>query len=53
MYYENQLISGKLLEWAAMHQNQILHIQPGNQQQNTYVEQFNRTVRYAWLTQHY
>jgi transposase InsO family protein len=28
------------------------HIQPGNPQQNAYVERFNRTVRYEWLSQH-
>lgn len=25
------------------------HIQPGNPQQNAYVERYNRTVRYDWL----
>ena len=25
------------------------HIQPGNPQQNAYIERFNRTVRYDWL----
>ena len=46
-------ISGKLMEWAAKHQIQIQHIQPGKPQQNAYVERFNRTVRYEWLSQHY
>ncbi len=27
-------------------------IQPGNPQQNAYIERFNRTVRYDWLTQY-
>jgi putative transposase len=27
-------------------------IQPGNPQQNAYVERFNRTVRHEWLDQH-
>ena len=27
----------------------ICYIQPGNPQQNAYVERFNRTVRYDWL----
>ena len=28
-----------------------LYPQPGNPQQNAYVERFNRTVRYDWLNQ--
>jgi hypothetical protein len=28
------------------------HIQPGNPQQNAYIERYNRTVRYDWLS-HY
>jgi len=30
----------------------IQYIQPGNPQQNAYVERFNRTVRHEWLDQH-
>jgi putative transposase len=41
------------MEWAAKHQIHIQHIQPGKPQQNAYVERFNRTVRYEWLSQHY
>ena len=41
------------MEWAAKHQIYIQHIQPGKPQQNAYVERFNRTVRYEWLSQHY
>jgi len=29
----------------------IAFIQPGNPQQNAYVERYNRTVRYDWLSQ--
>lgn len=29
------------------------YIQPGKPQQNAYVERFNRTVRYEWLSQYY
>ena len=48
-----ELVSGRLMEWAAKHQIHIQHIQPGKPQQNAYVERFNRTVRYEWLSQHY
>ena len=29
------------------------YIQPGKPQQNAYVERFNRTVRYKWLSQYH
>ena len=38
-------------EWADKHGIKIAYIQPGNPQQNAYVERFNRTVRYDWLNQ--
>ena len=41
------------MEWAAKHQIHIQHVQPDKPQQNAYVERFNRTVRYEWLSQHY
>lgn len=33
------------------HQIQLQYIQPGNPQQNAYIERFNRTVRHEWLNQ--
>ena len=30
----------------------LQYTQPGKPQQNAYVERFNRTVRYDWLTQY-
>lgn len=47
-----EYISGALQAWAQQHQIQIDYIQPGNPQQNAYVERFNRTVRYDWLSQY-
>ncbi len=42
----------KLLEnWADKNHIQLVFIQPGNPQQNAYIEQYNRTVRYDWLNQ--
>ena len=29
-----------------------MYIQPGKPQQNSYVERYNRTVRYDWLNQY-
>ena len=33
--------------------NSLEYIQPGKPQQNAYVERFNRTVRYEWLSQYH
>ena len=42
----------KLLEnWADKNHIQLVFIQPGNPQQNAYIERYNRTVRYDWLNQ--
>lgn len=47
-----EYISGALLTWATQQHIRIEHIQPGKPQQNAYVERFNRTVRYDWLSQY-
>lgn len=44
--------SNTLISWACKHDIQINFIQPGNPQQNAYIERYNRTVRYDWLGQH-
>jgi putative transposase len=41
------------MEWAKGRGIHIEFIQPGNTQQNDYVERYNRTVRYEWLGQHH
>ena len=46
-----EYISHKLKKWAHEKGIALLYIQPGNPQQNAYVERFNRTVRYDWLSQ--
>ena len=46
-----EYISGNLLEWATNNDIKIEFIQPGKPQQNAYVERYNRTVRYEWLSQ--
>lgn len=47
-----EYISDALKRWANKHNITIEHIQPGNPQQNAYVERYNRTVRYDWLSHH-
>ena len=48
-----EYISSALQTWAESKHIKIEYIQPGNPQQNAYVERFNRTVRYEWLSQYY
>jgi putative transposase len=48
-----EYISVAIQNWAAEWGIRLEHIQPGNPQQNAYVERFNRTVRCKWLSQYY
>ena len=47
-----EYISNATAEWAEKRSIRIEHIQPGQPQQNAYVERYNRTVRYEWLGQY-
>ena len=47
-----EYISGLLQQWASKHNVRLDYIQPGNPQQNAYVERFTRTVRYECLSQY-
>ena len=47
-----EYISAALQNWANKRGIRIEYIQPGNPQQNAYVERFNRTLRYKWLAQY-
>jgi len=47
-----EYISEKITNWAARNNIRLEHIQPGKPQQNAYIERYNRTVRYDWLTQY-
>lgn len=44
-----EYISSKLVVWAEKLGIRLEYIQPGNPQQNAYVERYHRTVRYDWL----
>jgi len=48
-----EYVSGKLIAWAEQNNIRMEYIQPGKPQQSAYVERFNRTVRYEWLSQYY
>jgi putative transposase len=48
-----EYLSAAITQWAARHGIALNYIQPGKPQQNAYVERFNRTVRYEWLSQYY
>lgn len=47
-----EYISNKLAVWAEDQSIKLVFIQPGNPQQNAYVERYNRTVRHDWLAQY-
>ncbi len=46
-----EYISQKVVDRAKAQDIKRQYIQPGNPQQNAYVERFNRTVRHEWLNQ--
>lgn len=43
---------GLFAEWARQHDIRIDYIQPGRPQQNAYIERYNRTVRYGWVSKY-
>lgn len=47
-----EYISATLQAWARRRKIHVEYIQPGKPQQNAYIERYNRTVRYDWLS-HY
>ena len=47
-----EYISDLLKKWTEKHDIQLEFIQPGQPQQNAYIERYNRTVRYDWLAQY-
>lgn len=47
-----EFISHEFVAWAKSKNIRIEYIQPGNPQQNAYIERHNRTIRYSWLSKH-
>lgn len=47
-----EYVSILLADWAKENSIELKFIQPGNPQQNAYIERYNRTVRYDLLNQH-
>ena len=47
-----EYISTTVRQWAEEQSIRLEYIQPGKPQQNAYIERYNRTVRYAWLSQY-
>ncbi len=47
-----EYVSHLLAQWAEKHQVTLLFTQHGNPQQNAYIERYNPTVRYDWLSHH-
>ena len=47
-----EYISHKLVNWAKKHRMKLVYIELGNPQQDSYIERFDRPVRYDWLNQY-
>ena len=48
-----EYLSAAIVDWTGAWGIKLEYIQPGKPQQNAYVERFNRTVRYEWLSQYH
>ena len=48
-----EYVSEEIRDWSKRWGIRLEYIQPGKPQQNAYVERFNRTVRYEWLSQYH
>lgn len=47
-----EFISREFTDWPLKSGICIEYIQPGNPQQNAYIERHNRTIRYSWVSKH-
>jgi len=46
-----EYLSHVITQWAKSQEIKLDYIQPGQPQQNAYIERFNRTARYEWISQ--
>ena len=51
--YCPEYVSAQIQVLAKSWGTQLEYIHPDQPQQNAYIERFNRTVRYEWLSQYY
>ncbi|AJX35423.1 Integrase core domain [Burkholderia oklahomensis] len=47
-----EYLSAVIVTWTHKQGIRLEYIEPGKPQQNAYIERFNRTARYEWLSQH-
>jgi len=47
-----EFTSHEFTNWAQSKGIRVDYIQPGNPQQNAYIERHNRTIRYSWVSKH-
>ena len=47
-----EFTSHEFTNWALSKGIRVDYIQPGNPQQNAYIERHNRTIRYSWVSKH-
>ena len=52
LFYEEISVIRKQAIYHTIKNIRLGHIQPEKPQQNTYIERYNRTVRYDWLAQY-
>ncbi|EEY88446.1 hypothetical protein F890_03480 [Acinetobacter sp. CIP 64.7] len=47
-----EFISHEFVRWVTEQGIRIEYIQPGKPQQNAYIERYNRTIHYTWLSKY-
>ncbi|ERS00655.1 hypothetical protein Q674_14880 [Acinetobacter sp. COS3] len=47
-----EFISNEFVNWSKLQSIRIRYIQPDKPQQNAYIERYNRTMGYSWVSKH-